>query len=219
MSNIFTLEQWLQIATKDLTPEAVVSIRKEITDHVKTTLEYQTNAGLSQVEAEKLAVRLLGDPMVFLQRARKTYLTKSEDKRLKQLYSPLKIGKLYYFLFFLYNIFVFLNLWHNSFPRFNPYTFNLLCYANLSIPYLLSDKISIKFRGKFWLLYQFVSLILTIIILLANIIRTNIESIRIDEKPDYFLVIFTLFIIIGILSFMFYFYYPIFRKLFMKAKI
>ncbi len=75
MNSIFTLESWLQIATNDLTPEAVVSIRKEITDHVKTTLDYQTNAGLSQVEAEKVAVTLLGDPKRLAKKFRKSYLT------------------------------------------------------------------------------------------------------------------------------------------------
>ena len=154
MNSIYTLETWLQIATNDLTPEAVVNIRKEITDHVKTTLERQTSAGLSQVEAEKLAVRLLGDPVLFLRNSRKVYLTVSEDKHLKQLFLPMtKLGKLGHLLFFLYSIFSFFDLWHNSYPRFYPNTLTMLCYANWQIPFLLGDKVSVKIREKFWLIY------------------------------------------------------------------
>ena len=190
MNSIYTLETWLSVATKNLAPQAVSSITKEITDHVKTTLERQTSAGLSQVEAEKLVVRLLGDPVVFLKNSRKIYLTTSEDKHLKQLYLPQKTGKWLHLLFFLFAIFSFFNLWHNSYPKFHAYTLTMLCYANWQIPYLLGDKISIKIRDKFWLIYQFISLILTLTILSLNNIRSSNESIYIDGKPDYSLKIF-----------------------------
>ena len=74
MNSIYTLETWLSVATKNLAPDAISSITKEITDHVKTTLEQQTNAGLSQLEAEKVAVQLLGDPKKSAIKFRKIHL-------------------------------------------------------------------------------------------------------------------------------------------------
>ena len=85
MNSIYTLETWLQIATNDLTPEAVVNIRKEITDHVKTTLERQTSAGLSQVEAEKVAVTLLGDPKKSAKKFNRVHLTKKDEEALQSM--------------------------------------------------------------------------------------------------------------------------------------
>ena len=76
MNSIYTLESWLQVATNDLTADAALSVRKEITDHVQTTLERQTSAGLSQVEAEKVAVTLLGDPKQLARKFNRTYLTR-----------------------------------------------------------------------------------------------------------------------------------------------
>jgi cation transport ATPase len=81
MNNIFTLKQWIVVATINLTPTAIASITKEITDHYQTSLEQYEVRGISRVEAESLAVRDLGLPKVAARGFEREYLTKDQARR------------------------------------------------------------------------------------------------------------------------------------------
>ena len=105
MNSIYTLETWLEIATRGLAPEAFLSVRKEITDHVQTTLERQTNAGLSQIEAEKVAVQLLGDPKKLARKFNRTYLTRKDEEALQGMQRKV----IFYILYGLFHLILGLN--------------------------------------------------------------------------------------------------------------
>jgi VIT1/CCC1 family predicted Fe2+/Mn2+ transporter len=81
MNNIFTLEQWIAVATINLTPTAISSITREITDHYQTSLEKYEARGISSIEAEGLAVRDLGSPKVAARGFEREYLTKNQVRR------------------------------------------------------------------------------------------------------------------------------------------
>jgi hypothetical protein len=85
MNSIFTLEQWINSATKNLAPEAISSIAKEITDHYQTSLEKYEARGISSIEAESLAVRDLGDPEKSANKFVQVYLTKEEGEKLQNM--------------------------------------------------------------------------------------------------------------------------------------
>ncbi len=75
------LEQWIVAATKNLTPTAISSITKEITDHYQTSLEKYETRGISSIEAESLAVRDLGLPKIAARGFEREYLTKDQARR------------------------------------------------------------------------------------------------------------------------------------------
>jgi hypothetical protein len=85
MNNMFTLEQWIVAATKNLTPTAIASITREITDHYQTSLEKYEARGISSIEAESLAVRDLGDPEKSANKFVQVYLTKKEELRITEM--------------------------------------------------------------------------------------------------------------------------------------
>lgn len=85
MKNVVLLEQWIVVATKNLTPTAIASITKEITDHYQTSLEKYEVRGISSIEAENLAVRDLGDPDKSASKFSQVYLTSYEEKKLRNM--------------------------------------------------------------------------------------------------------------------------------------
>ncbi len=85
MNKIFTLEQWIVAATKNLTPTAISSITREITDHYQTSLEKYEARGISRLEAEVLAVQDLGEPEKSASKFVQVYLTKKEEEKLKNM--------------------------------------------------------------------------------------------------------------------------------------
>lgn len=76
MNIVFTLEQWIAVATINLTPTAISSITREITDHYQTSLEKYEARGISSFEAEGLAVRDLGNPEKSAKKFVQVYLTR-----------------------------------------------------------------------------------------------------------------------------------------------
>ena len=152
------LESWLQIATNDLTSDAALSVRKEITDHVKTTLEYQTNAGLSQVEAEKVAVRLLGDPVMFLKNARKNYLTTNERKLLNNFVNKSKFNRSFHQMFFTFILLLMAYQFYRFFPQHYDFIAVDLSILSTQIPGLLSEKLSSKFKERFAIIWTLTSM-------------------------------------------------------------
>jgi hypothetical protein len=88
MNSIFMLEQWIVAATKNLTPTAISSITKEITDHYQTSFEKYEARGISSIEAESLAVRDLGDPEKSANKFTQVYLTRSEEEKIEKMLEP-----------------------------------------------------------------------------------------------------------------------------------
>jgi hypothetical protein len=82
------LEQWIVVATKNLTSTAIASIAKEITDHYQTSLEKYEARGISRVEAEGLAVRDLGDPEKSSSKFVQVYLTRDEEEKINKMTEP-----------------------------------------------------------------------------------------------------------------------------------
>jgi hypothetical protein len=204
MNNIFTLEQWILAATKNLSPEAISSITKEITDHVKTTLEYQKSIGLSQVEAEKLAVRKLGDPEVFLRNARKTYLTASERQILNRAFTP-KYGQLIQWMFFTVNLLFIVYQFNVLLPPYNWSILSSFVLLSSQIPYLISKKLSSTFRDQFSITWQFTHL--TLIVFSAFLFMFLIPRVQHNYDFIFSITLFTIF------TFWLYRHYPILRKL------
>lgn len=85
MNNIFTLKQWIVIATKNLTPTAISSITREITDHYQTSLEKYEARGILSLEAQELALQDLGNPEKSAKKFVQVYLTRDEEKKLKTM--------------------------------------------------------------------------------------------------------------------------------------
>ncbi len=79
--SIFTLEQWLSKATKNLTLTAISSITKEITDHYQTSLEKYEARGISSTEAQQKSVFELGNPKMAARGFEREYLTKEQARR------------------------------------------------------------------------------------------------------------------------------------------
>ena len=80
-----TLEQWLSKATKNLAPQAVSSIKKEITDHFQTSLERYEKRGISRSDAKILVLRDLGDAEKSAVKFNHVYLTIKEEKLLGEI--------------------------------------------------------------------------------------------------------------------------------------
>jgi uncharacterized membrane protein len=81
MNSVFSLGQWIKAATKNLAPEAILSITKEITDHYQTSLEHYQANGISSMEAQQKAVLELGNPKTAARAFEREYLTKEQVRR------------------------------------------------------------------------------------------------------------------------------------------
>ncbi len=77
------LADWLGIATKRLCADAKIRITAEILAHYQEAVEGGLKRGDAEEEAQRAAVRALGDPKLANKKFRRTYLTPFQDKMFK----------------------------------------------------------------------------------------------------------------------------------------
>ena len=112
-----TLEQWLSQATKNLAPQAVSSITKEITDHFQTSLESYERRGISRVDAEGLVLRDLGDPDKSGKKFRKSYLTVLDQfviEALENIKFVIIIGSIFQIILSIYRLNLSFDMYQNG---------------------------------------------------------------------------------------------------------
>ena len=117
MNSIYTLEQWLSKATKNLAPDAISSIKKEITDHFQTSLERYERRGISRVEAESLVLRDLGDPDKSGKKFRKSYLTVLDQfviETLGNIKFVILIGSIFQIILSIYKLNISFDMYQNG---------------------------------------------------------------------------------------------------------
>ena len=80
----YSLNAWLNIATKGIYQEGKERIRDEISAHYKDALHDALKQGLTKTEAHLAAMESLGDPRKARRGLRKSYLTEREAKWVKE---------------------------------------------------------------------------------------------------------------------------------------
>jgi hypothetical protein len=78
-----TLESWLAIATKKLSPAALERVTLEIQSHFEDATASHQTEGVSETEAKARALEDLGNAKAAARRFRQSHLTKSEARRLE----------------------------------------------------------------------------------------------------------------------------------------
>lgn len=89
-SQVQSLSEWLEIATRKLTDASKQRIRAEIEVHYAEAAETHREAGLSESDAQTKSLMDLGDAKAAARRFRKRHLAESEVRTLKYLE---KIGR------------------------------------------------------------------------------------------------------------------------------
>jgi hypothetical protein len=81
---VWSLSEWLQIATRELTVASKERIRPEIEAHYAEAIEAHRRSDLSEWEAQKAALAELGDPHAAGKRFRKRHLTEFDMDRIEK---------------------------------------------------------------------------------------------------------------------------------------
>jgi hypothetical protein len=79
-----SLEFWIERATKGLSQESAVQVRKEITEHYEATRESAISDGATETDAERVATKALGDARTANRQYRQVMLTEAEAKVLRR---------------------------------------------------------------------------------------------------------------------------------------
>ena len=78
------LEIWLKDATRHLSKDSVIQVRTEIQEHFNSATEAAIGSGIAPAEAERLALKALGDSAQANRQYRKVLLTASEARLLRE---------------------------------------------------------------------------------------------------------------------------------------
>ncbi len=85
------LSQWIRIATDGLSDESQRRVLEEITAHFHDAVEDGMSRGQTEEAASEEAVKNLGNPRAARRAFRRTYLTRYQDRIVRDLIAPRKI--------------------------------------------------------------------------------------------------------------------------------
>jgi len=78
-------ENWLKLATRQLSKDSSAQVRREIQEHYELTRDSAIGQGASESEASRLALVALGDPRTANHQYRRVLLTSAEARALRQV--------------------------------------------------------------------------------------------------------------------------------------
>ncbi len=78
------LDSWLREATRHLAADSIAQVRREIGEHYESAREATIAGGCSAEEADRIAVRALGDPKTANCQYRQVLLTSAEARMLRE---------------------------------------------------------------------------------------------------------------------------------------
>ncbi len=79
-----TLDGWLGVATRGLAADSIAQVRREIGEHYESAREAAITDGISAEEADRIAVRTLGDAKTANCQYRQVLLTSAEARLLRE---------------------------------------------------------------------------------------------------------------------------------------